>query len=174
MESPNIEISLRKAEPPDLDAVFEVMADAANWLQSRGIDQWRWVLSHRGREYLLKRIESAETYLVYRGPHEKAIATFTVQWEDVETWGEAGGDGSAGYVHGLAVCRRVGGKGLGNELLQRASKMILDQGRRVVRLDCRAESEALCQYYRRAGFEDRGLGGGVNGFPAVQLFERLL
>jgi ribosomal protein S18 acetylase RimI-like enzyme len=174
MKSEGQNISVRRASRGDLDLVCAVMSDAARWLQSRGIKQWGWVLTDRGREYILKRIESAETYLVFRDSQSDPIATFTVQWEDSATWGERGGDGMAGYVHGLAVCRCAAGKGLGVELISIASTMIHDRGRGVIRLDCRAESAALCDYYRSAGFVEQGIGGGDSGFPPVRLFERTL
>ncbi len=165
------DLPFRRATAADFDAVFTIMVEAALWLQSRGISQWSFFLTQPGKDFVRNRIGAAETYLVF-DPIDLPVATFTLHWKDEEIWGERGLDGNAGYVHGLAVCRRAAGKGLGNVLLTRASDLIAQNSRRLVRLDCMSQNEALCNYYRRAGFTDLGVADSVITGKSLRLFER--
>lgn len=141
------------------------------WLQSRGISQWSFFLTNPGKDFVRDRIASAETYLIF-DPSRQPIATLALQWSDREIWGSRGLDGQAGYIHGLAIRRRAAGTGLGLKLLDLASDMIARNSRPRAQLDCMAQNEALCNYYRRAGFTDLGVAdSNITGKP-LRLFER--
>jgi ribosomal protein S18 acetylase RimI-like enzyme len=162
---------MRRATAADFDAVFGLMVEAAGWLQSRGISQWSFFFTEPAREFVRKRIVGAETYLIYdRG--EQPVGTFALYWKDEETWGPRGLDREAGYVHGLAVSRRASGKGLGYVLLGLASKLIAQNSRELIRLDCMAKNEGLCGYYRRGGFVDMGVGDSNVTGKGLRLFQR--
>jgi ribosomal protein S18 acetylase RimI-like enzyme len=165
------DLPFRRATAADFDAVFAIMIEAATWLQSRGISQWSFFLTEPGKDFVRNRILTAEAYLVF-DRNDRPVATFTLQWKDEEIWGARGLDGNAGYVHGLAVCRRAAGKGLGTVLLALASNLIAQNSRRLVRLDCMAQNEALCNYYRRVGFEDLDVADSLVTGKPLRLFER--
>jgi ribosomal protein S18 acetylase RimI-like enzyme len=162
-----------RATAADFDAVFAIMIEAALWLQSRGISQWSFFLTQPGKDFVRNRIVAAETYLIF-DPTAQPVATFTLQWKDEEIWGLRGLDSEAGYVHGLAISRHAAGKGLGNVLLNMASNLIAQNFRWLVRLDCMAQNEALCSYYRRAGFTDLGVADSVITGKSLRLFERCI
>jgi ribosomal protein S18 acetylase RimI-like enzyme len=170
-----IGIDIRRAAVADLDVAYAIIVEAAMWLQSRGSSQWAWFLTESGKDIIRHRIETAETYLVL-DPQAQPVATFTVQWDDERIWGSRGKDGTAGYVHGLAVRRHAAGKGLGLKMLEWSSERIAQNDRPLVRLDCMANNEPLCNYYRRAGFHDAGVYDAVRIGSwerlFVQLFER--
>ncbi|HMB94948.1 MAG TPA: GNAT family N-acetyltransferase [Tepidisphaeraceae bacterium] len=148
--------ALRRATIADVDIVHSIMAETARWLQSRGNDMWQWVLSDDGKSTVRNRIESHETYII-SDQQAQPIATFAIQFSDPNIWGERGkDDGKSAYIHGLAVRRCVGGRGLGYELLNIASQMLAERGKTLLRLDCMAENEPLCDYYRKAGFTEVG------------------
>jgi len=169
------EIRVNRVTAADFDAVYAIVAEAAAWLQSRDISQWSWFLTDPGKDLIRHRIETAETYLVL-DPRAQPVATFTVQWDDEMIWGPRGKDGTAGYVHGLAVRRRAAGIGLGLQMLEWSANLIAQKSRRLIRLDCMAKNEPLCNYYRRAGFTDAGINDALSiGAPQqlfIQLFER--
>lgn len=165
------DLPFRRATAADFDAVFTIMLEAATWLQSRGISQWSFFLTQPGKEFVRNRITTAETYLVF-DPTDRPIATFTLHWKDEEIWGARGLDGNAGYIHGLAVCRRAAGNGLGRILLNQASNLIAKNSRRLTRLDCMAQNESLCNYYRQAGFTDLGVSNSLITGKSLRLFER--
>ena len=175
--TPHDELKFRRATAADFDAVYAIVLEAAAWLQSRNIPQWNWLSTDKGKILIRKRIESAETYLVFN-PSNQPAATFALQWEDEQIWGPRGRDGTAGYVHGVAVTRRAAGKGLGLAMLARASSKIAQNSRRFIRLDCDGKNAALCNYYRRAAFGDAGLlerRGFASGEQlSIQLFEKII
>jgi len=166
------ELQLNRAAPADFDAVYSIIAEAAAWLQSRDISQWNWFLTDPGKDLIRQRIETAETYLVL-DPRAQSLATFTLQWDDEMIWGPRGKDGAAGYVHGLAVRRRAAGIGLGLKMLEWSSSLISQKSRRLIRLDCMAKNESLCNYYRRAGFTDAGRNDALSIGASQQLFIQL-
>jgi ribosomal protein S18 acetylase RimI-like enzyme len=165
------ELQIKRATTADFDVIYAMMVEAATWLRSRDISQWSFFFTEPSKDFVRNRIIGAETYLVF-DPPERPVATFTLYWKDEEIWGGRGLDGTAGYIHGLAVCRRAAGRGLGHILLTTASNLIAQNSRRWARLDCMAQNEALCNYYRRAGFTDLGVAdSNITGKP-LRLFQR--
>ena len=165
------ELPIRRAGLADFEEVYSIVAEAARWLQSRGISQWDSYLRDEGMPWLRRRIETAETYLVL-GLRGESIATFTMQWEDPRIWGDRGKDGRAGYVHGLAVRRSAAGRNLGFDIMNLAAEMAAAKPRELLRLDCMATNEGLCDYYRRAGFVGVGVNVVIKDVLSVQFFER--
>ncbi len=160
-------VTINRAGPADLDAVMELLEEAARWLQRRGIDQWpAWL----PRQPVVEAIERGEVYLARLDgqPAGTLILRPALQWPDTAIWGEVPDD--AAYVHSLAVRRAFAGRGLGRQLLDWAAGMASGAGKRYLRLDCMAENPALNDYYRRAGFSYRGERRG-DGW-AASLYER--
>lgn len=124
-----------------------------------------------GERILRDRLESQEVYLARRDA--TLIGTVTLQWSDSEVWGERGMDGSAGYVHGIAIRRSVGGMSVGDRLLQWVVERIRERGRNVARLDAMASNRALCRYYEERGFRPLGTVMLAGNFVS-RLFERQL
>ena len=143
-------VEMVRAETSDLDTVLSILEEAACWLASRGIDQWR--PGTFSRERIADRIGRGEVYLAALGG--RAIGNVVLQWSDEETWGDVRDD--AGYVHGLAIRREVAGRGLGRDLLRWAEDRAATAGKQYLRLDCAAKNRALNAYYTRAGFRSRG------------------
>jgi len=137
-------VEITPAVPADIDDVLDVLNEAARWLASRGINQWR--VDGFPRDLIIGDISRGEVY-VARCEH-RAVGTFTLQWSDELFW--PGASGAAGYIHRIAVRRDVRGSGL--ELLKFAERITADTGRKLLRLDCFAGNAALCSYYERAGF----------------------
>lgn len=140
------DVTIERAALDDADIVLDILEEAAWWLLSRGIQQW--VPEQFKREPLLAHITAGEVYLVWR--NGAALGTLTLQWADPRIWGEQAAD--AGYVHGLAIRRAVGGQSVGRALLAWAERQAADAGKAYLRLDCMAENAALRAYYERAGF----------------------
>ena len=150
MQALDDEIGIVQARASDLDTVLSILEEAAQWLVSRGIDQWQ--PGSFSRQRIADRIERGEMYLAeLRG---RAVGTLALQWSDEETWGDVPED--AGYIHGLAIRRAFAGKGLGRELLRWAEDKVAASGKEYLRLDCIAENRSLNEYYGRAGFSYRG------------------
>ncbi len=138
------EFTVVEATDSDTNALLNLRDDAARWLLSQGIDQWRpgeipysW---DRGDDYLV--------FVLWYQEHR--VGTVTVLWDDPVIWGEQ--PVPAGYVHNLIVARPFGGRGLGLGLLQWAEKFVTESGRRLARLDCGARSRKLRGLYESVGY----------------------
>jgi len=140
-------VEIRLATDADLDDVLEVLNEAARWLASRGINQWR--ADGFPRDLVAGDIACSEAYVARLD--SRAVGTFTLQWSDDAFW--PGAAGEAGYVHRIAVRRDA--RGLGPDLLKAAERATVAAGRKLLRLDCYAGNDVLCRYYERAGFVRR-------------------
>jgi ribosomal protein S18 acetylase RimI-like enzyme len=171
VETSEGKLPVRRASIADLDAVHTIIQESARWLLSRGIRQWESYLSSAAADQIRRRIETADTYLVFNHPGDP-IATCVIQWNDAEIWSEQGNDGLAGYVHGLAVRRSSAGNNLGHALLTLAAQIVAQKPRPFLRLDCMATNERLCRYYRDAGFEPVRVNELRKNQLYIQLFQK--
>src|SRR5579859_1765247 len=115
-------INIKRAGIQDEETVLGIMRDAAKWLQEKGIPQWEGVLTEKGRDLVHQRIEAGLAYVAaFNGEN---IGTVSIQWTDQYAWDGKGLDGSAGYIHGLAVLRRFAGKKVGLDILKWAMETI--------------------------------------------------
>ena len=137
-------MKIRRARPDDIDVVLDVLAEAAAWLQTRGIEQWP---DRFERDWVMPAIARGETWLAERDG--EVVGSLVVQWEDRLLW--AGYPTDAGYLHRLAVRRH--GHGLGARLLRWAEWHAAAAGKTFLRLDCVASNNMLRAYYERAGYE---------------------
>ena len=164
------QLAIARAGAADYDAVMAILREAADRLSARGNQQWKHWHMEAGEQMLRDRVEHHEVYLARRDG--VPVGTLTIQWSDLEQWGARGLDGSAGYIHGVAITRSVGGKRVGERLLEWAVERIAARGRRFVRLDAMASNAALCRYYEQRGFHSRGTATLFGGMYTAQLFER--
>jgi len=146
-------IIIEQAQPSDLDRVLDILEEAADWLISRGINQWQPGLFRKvRRQSIADQVSRGEVYLAKRDG--QAIGTLTLQWADKMFWGNVPDD--AGYIHRMAIHRAYADMKLGRHLLQWGEVKVASAGRDYLRLDCMAENQALRQYYEQAGFTYRG------------------
>ncbi len=160
------EIHVVKADTEELDTVLEILSEAANWLLSKGIDQWQ--PESFSRSSTAEKIRLGEVYLAKR--NDESIGTITLQWSDRFFWVDD--DTDAGYVHKLAIIPTYTGTGLGRKLLEWAEQTTKAAGKNYIRLDCMYENPKIRQYYENMGFEYRGEVKGV-GWRAA-LYEKQL
>jgi len=154
------DLIVRPARPGEEDVVLDVLAAAARWVRTAGVDQW----PERFPTQLIEEdIERGEVFLAIED--DLMVGTLTLQWSDPRFWKDS--DDDAGYVHRLAVVPVNRGRGLGHRLLSWADEQVVTAGRHFLRLDCLAESSSLGAYYRAAGFEHQGdVDGGYSDTPS--------
>ena len=146
---------LRQASAEDLPVVFALLNDAAEWLVSRGIDQWP-ARFERDNEWRAQRIEKyvADGYVYIASDDSGYVATITLSphadpdFED----GWPDGPGNALYVYRMATMRRAAGRKLGEGLLAWASDRAARSDRCWLRLDVHRHNHELQRYYERLGF----------------------
>jgi GNAT superfamily N-acetyltransferase len=151
-------IEFRVARPDQTDNVLSVLNEAAAWLQERGITQWP---ARFERSWIDEAVCRGETWLVE--VDGTVCATVTVDWSD-PVWNDT--DGSAAYIHRMAVRRQR--PGLGAIILAWVADFARQHGRDTLRLDCVASNGPLRAYYERAGFVYRG-DVAVGGAPGQRL-----
>lgn len=139
-------LTLESATPADVDDVLAVLDEAAAWLRSSGVDQWP---DRFKSEWVEPAIERGETWLARLDG--VAAGTITLDWDD-PLW--SGLDGTAGYVHRMAIRRSA--TGLGAALLDWAVATSRALGCRYLRLDCVSSNSRLRSYYESRGFQHQG------------------
>ena len=131
----------------ELEEVLGVLDEAAGWLKEVGVDdQW----PPRFRPGMVApAVERGETWLAR--VDGAVVGTITLDWDD-PLWADA--EGTAGYVHRLAVRRSAAGRGAW--LLDWAVGATREQEREFVRLDCARSNRRLRSYYEDRGFQHHG------------------
>ncbi|GGM83374.1 hypothetical protein GCM10012275_62500 [Longimycelium tulufanense] len=150
------DFSIEKASPEELPVVLEILDDAAEWLQGRGIDQWPASFSDDATwriERIRSYIEFGLTYLV-RGKSGKSVATFTLSRaadpQFMHGWPD--GPDSGGYIFRMAVRRSAAGNDIGGVILDWAAREVARWGRAWLRIDVHRHNKQLQSYYERHGF----------------------
>jgi GNAT superfamily N-acetyltransferase len=146
-------LTIRKAEPADLDTVEALRAEATEWLASKGLDQWqRKNPRFPSRDRAADAIARGVCFLAYVG-HAEPVATITLDDQaDPEFWTTEERAEPSLYVHRMLVRRTAAGAGVGSRLLDWATDRAATTQHRWLRLDAWKTNETLHQYYKRHGF----------------------
>ncbi|MFL1445982.1 GNAT family N-acetyltransferase [Nocardiopsis protaetiae] len=123
-----------------------VLDEAAGWLRGREIRQWPGCFE---AEWVAPAIARGETWVATVAG--EVCGTVTLDWAD-PLWGDVAGE--AGYVHRMAVRRRVAG--LGTVILDWVAGEARREGAAFLRLDCVGSNWGLWAYYEARGCEHRG------------------
>lgn len=173
--------TLRLATPGDLHEVRRLLWEAAEWLRSKGTDQWArpWPDRMGQRERIRNDVLEGKTWLVWDGT--TAAGTITVDTDEPvaadeqRVWPDHKSREPAVYVRRVIVGRRYAGLGLGAALLDWAADVARrDHGARLIRVDVWTTNRALHAYYegqrfvRRESRDPRELAD----YPSQALFER--
>lgn len=144
-------LTLRSASRDDLPTVLTLLAEAAKWLNARGVRQWP--VGGFPAERIEPLIDAGVMYVLNDGNDPVPAATVALDGHaDPEFWGHADRPDAALYVHKLAVSRAYSGQGLGEALLDWAGLRVAVEGRRWLRLDCSKDNLQLQDYYRKVKF----------------------
>ncbi len=136
-------ITLAQATSADIDTVIAILEEAAQWLESRSIHQWRPGSFIEHRHVIARNIADGQVYLAYY--EREVIGSVTLQEEDAEVWGRR--SDSAVYIHRFVICSAFRGHAWGRLLLQGAEEIAVLAGKDYVRLDCWSGNTALNSYY---------------------------
>ncbi len=142
---------LTRATLADLPVVLALLRESAAWIKEKGLHQWEGYLSEKGPSIVEKRFSEGEIHLA--ALDKKPVATLCLQWQDPFIWEEKGLDQQAGYIHALAVQRKLAGKHLGKQLMAWAEAAVAKHPRKYLRLDCMAENDGLFAYYEKQGYQ---------------------
>jgi predicted N-acetyltransferase YhbS len=150
-------ITMRKAEPADLDTVTKLHQDARSWLSSRGLDQWQPMQTGR---LSIDRVRSGFARSIAKGACFIAmdgfdpVGTITVDsFADPDFWTDQDDPTNALYIHRMIVPRSHAGRGIGEQLIDWAAERAAATGHQWLRLDAWRTNERLHDYYRSLGFQ---------------------
>lgn len=170
-----LSLTLRRADRADLPAALALLAEAAGWLNERGVRQWPVggfpaariePLIAAGTLYVLEAgggragglgdledLEGLKDADGRLGGGAALVATMALDGHaDPEFWTPDDRPQAAYYVHKLCTSRSCAGLGLGRALLDWATLRALADGLRWLRLDCAKANPGLQGYYRSLGF----------------------
>ena len=137
----------------DLDRYIDLLEELAEWMQSRGIEQWPRGRARSGRDYYKTSVEQRELHLAFID--DELVGGLRLLLRDPIVWPDIAADDGL-YLYNLAVRRTFSGRGLGRALLAWAERQVAAAGRRYLRLDCVPGNMFLRRYYEDAGFVARG------------------
>ncbi|WP_010098183.1 GNAT family N-acetyltransferase [Ornithinibacillus scapharcae] len=166
------EYYVRIATEEDLVSVLEILKTAAKWVQSKGVNQWGYLLSGGEDDEIKDDLLAGKTYII-QSKDGDPVATFNFSNEqnewDIEMWGKR--EDRAFYIHRLAVSQVHHHKQVGKRLLKWIDEnIVLDEG--YIRLDCVGNNSVLNLIYQDAGFEHVGYVG--EGEDKFSLYEKWL
>jgi GNAT superfamily N-acetyltransferase len=137
----------------DLARYIDLLEELAEWMHSRGIEQWPRGRARSGRDYYAQSIEKRELHVAFVDGELagglRLLESDPIVWPEVTV-----NDGL--YVYTLAVRRTFTGRGIGRQLLAWAERQVAASARRHLRLDCVPHNAFLRRYYEDAGFGARG------------------
>jgi GNAT superfamily N-acetyltransferase len=166
-----VEIDIRPGSAQDEDVVLGLFDEAIEWLVESGLSgQW-------GEDPFSGRPEMRR--LVGRTLRENDVL---IAEHDGRPVGALAVGACPAYVPGnpvpelyvalLLSSRRLSGEGIGARLLGLACEMAGERGRRMVRVDCRADSPRLIKFYEGEGFTRQG-GFNLRGWRGLILAKML-
>lgn len=146
------------ARADDLTVVLDILDEAADWLQGRGIRQWpaRFSGGPDWRSARLERyVDAGQTWLLQ--VDDAPAAVFTLAGPDPHFAGGWPDDPEdALYLYRMAIRRRHAGQRLGEHIANWASARAAALEKAWLRLDCHRENPDLQAYYERQGFSRVG------------------
>lgn len=140
-------MTIRKAGENDIETVSSILGEAADWLISKGEKLWE-----RGEldpDSVAAQVASGMFRLAL--VDGEAAGCYRFQESDEEYWDDVPHGGSA-FIHRVAVRRKFAGLGISAVMIDAAKDEARSMGKRLLRLDCRAESEKPRGVYERRGF----------------------
>jgi GNAT superfamily N-acetyltransferase len=140
-------ITVRQARRADVNAVEELLIEAARWVDALGEVMWEEGELAAGR--VAAEVEEGQFFLAVVDGEPGGAIKF--QLEDRLFWPDLTQSESA-FVHRLVVGRRYKGLGVSTALLQWAVDRATSMGKRYLRLDCDASRPKLRAVYERFGF----------------------
>jgi GNAT superfamily N-acetyltransferase len=165
---------LRQGTIEDLPTILGFIAEASDWLQQKGTDQWAkpWPNEEERDERVRTGLVDGRTWMA-EDAHGTPIATISCKREgNPGLWDKPEYAESAVYVSRLIVRRRYEGQAIGAELLNWAGKRAADRyGARWIRIDVWTTNVALHDYYEKRKFSFLEFCDD-SGYPSAALFQR--
>jgi GNAT superfamily N-acetyltransferase len=129
------------------DVFLAILREVGQWLVDAR--QEMWALDSLTADNLFDPYTRGNCYVMYADG--AAAATFILQWKDPLYYPDVP-DGTAGFIHKVAIRRTFAGKGLFAPILDFCRQACLDRGIYQLQLETDATRPALMRFYERHGF----------------------
>ncbi|HVI48831.1 MAG TPA: GNAT family N-acetyltransferase [Chitinophaga sp.] len=151
----NTTLHIRKAEEQELSLILSMLKEAAEAIKNKGLDQWHmWLNPQPGHiSWIDEGLKQTEFFIVNNEENEH-IGMFRLSYTDIRYWGEQ--TDKSGYVHSLVVRKGFSGQNMGAKILRYVENLLVIDGYDLLRLDCNASNNWLCNYYENLGFKKVG------------------
>ncbi len=141
----NEKLKIDTAQPDDAKTVISILDEATVYKNAHNDKAWGdtpWSVDE-----IIDSINSGNRYLAYIDTNP--VGSFVLEWSD-KNWDDNNQD--AAFVHQLAINNTYRNQDIGSQLLEQASNIAKQQGKKLLRLDCSYDNTKLCDYYTRNGF----------------------
>jgi RimJ/RimL family protein N-acetyltransferase len=145
-----MKIATESMNSADYQYCIDLLKEAAKRLKTQNVDQWSYWLDppQDKLKWVLEGINKGEFYKITE--NDRIIAMYRLQESDELYWGKQEED--AWYIHSLVVADSHTGQSIGKNILIQLEKEAVSKNIFILRLDCNALNEGLCNYYEKSGF----------------------
>lgn len=165
--------SVVRAEPEDTTEIMRLLVNTAEWLLSKGSTQWNGLLRGEDSHNTPEAINRGDVYIFKQDRRIAGMVMLLTEpspW-DRELWGEQGLDGTAVYLHRLAIDRKFAGQDVGKQIMTWAEDAVPTRlGKRLIRLDCQTGIRKLNDFYSGLGYSY--VGESVNASGSFSKYEK--
>lgn len=147
----DLSLRITRADHQDAEQVTSLLVNAAEWMESKGIEQWKTEMFTP--ELIHSYFDEREVFILY--VNEQPAAMFTLQAGDLDYWQELN-DEEYFYLHRLTVHQDFRSAGLGAILLDWATEYTQTAGKKGLRLDCTTHLVTLNRFYQSHDFRYMG------------------
>lgn len=132
--------------------VLDILRAAAESLQEKGIPQWQyWMNPPKIKlDWIDDGLASQQFYFISKD--ESIIGLIRIMEEDLLYWGTQ--ETAAFYIHSLVILPEYSGLSYGNQVILQVEEMARTKEISILRLDCFADNQKLCSYYKNQGFQE--------------------
>lgn len=140
-----MEFYIKKADPTDLEIIFQLFEEAINFQKQNNYIGWK----EYDQTFLSNEVNNGFLYKIIV---DDAIACiFSICYADPFIWREME-QGNALYLHRIVLNRKFAGKRLFEKVLEWSIYHAHTENLQYIRMDTWAENEKIIDYYKSYGF----------------------
>lgn len=145
----------RKAKKNEISQAFDFFKDAAATMIRKKINHWHYWMEPPADKikWVEEGFQKNEFYFVENDSSQK-VGMFRLMEEDLLYWGKQAE--KAKYIHSLVVLNEFAGLQIGTKIIEKIEENLIRDHLFLLRLDCNADNEHLCNYYTDLGFKKVG------------------
>ena len=150
-----MKLTYKRASPAEIETAFMMFGKAAENLAEKKVEQWQYWLNPPIEKitWVQDGFKNNEFYFIYTDD-STLVGMYRLMHEDLLYWGKQ--EIKARYIHSLVVLKEFSGKNIGGTIIKKIEQEMRIEHIPILRLDCDASNDRLCQYYIDLGFKKVG------------------